>query len=152
MKTQILILEQTDRKIFQLKRSGRIIVPPTGWLYAIRKSLGMSLRQAGSRMGITAQSVREIEERQKGGTISLRVLKDAGAALGLRFVYGFIPEAGSLEKMIEARALELATEIIRRTSVNMKLEDQEVSPARLRKAVREKAGEIIHEMPRYLWD
>ena len=132
MNTKTLILEQTDRKIFQLKRAGRIIIPPTGWLYAIRQSLGMSLRQAGKRTGMTAQSFRETEEREKSGKISLKVLREVGAGLGLTLVYGFIPEAGSLEKMVEARARELAGEIVTRTSVNMKLEGQEVKPFRVK--------------------
>ena len=152
MITETLILEQTDRKIFQLKRGGRIIVPPTGWLYDIRQSLGMSLRQAGKRTGMTAQSFSETEKREKNGNITVKVLREVGAGLGLKLVYGFIPEAGSLEKMVEARALELAREIVKRTSVNMKLEGQELTPSRLKRAVKDKAKEICNEMPRYLWD
>jgi predicted nucleotidyltransferase len=68
------------------------------------------------------------------------------------FVYGFVPKAGTLDKMIEDRAHKIAQEIVRRTSVNMGLEDQGNSPSRIRKAVKEKTQEIKHEMPRYLWD
>jgi hypothetical protein len=48
--------------------------------------------------------------------------------------------------------LELATEIVKRTSASMKLEDQENKPDRLKKAVIEKAEEIKFQMPKYLWD
>ena len=70
----------------------------------------------------------------------------------MKLVYGFIPKAGSLEKMIENRAKEIAEEIVRRTSASMVLEDQGNTETRLRKAIQEKTAELKHEMPRYLWD
>jgi len=152
MKKQILILEQIDRKILQLKKLDDLSIPTSGWIYAIRQALGMSLRQLGNKMGITPQSVKEIEVREKNGTISLNVLKQFGKSLDLKLVYGFIPKQDSLEMIIEKRALEIATEIVNRTSISMKLEDQENNPKRIRKAIIEKTNEIRREMPKYLWD
>jgi len=127
-------------------------IPSSGWVFAMRQALGMSLKQLGKRMGITAQSVKEIEEREKNGTISINVLKQFGKSLGMRLVYGFIPTDKSLSKIIEKRSIELAEEIVFRTSVTMNLEDQENSKKRIKKAIKEKSEEIIVEMPRYLWD
>ena len=103
-------------------------------------------------MGITPQSVREIEEREKNGTVSLRVLKEFGNSIDMKLIYGFIPKDKSLKSIIEKRALELASEIVSRTSVNMKLEGQENSPKRIKNAILLKAEEIKMEMPNYLWD
>lgn len=72
--------------------------------------------------------------------------------MNLKLVYGFVPQKGKLEDIIEERAYELAMEIVNRTSVTMRLEDQENNPARIRRAIKEKAKEYIAEMPRYLWD
>ena len=152
MITQRIILEQVDRKILQFKKIEAMSIPSSGWVFAIRQALGMSLKQLGKKMGITSQSVKEIEEREKNGTISLNVLRQFGKSLNMRMIYGFIPNEKSLEKIIEKRALELAEEIVMRTSVSMKLEDQENKPERIRKAIKEKANEIKLEMPRYLWD
>jgi len=152
MKKQKLILEQIDRKIMQLKKAEDLTIPFSGWVYAIRQALGMSLRQLGNKMGITPQSVKEIEEREKNGSISLNVLKQFGKCLGLKLVYGFIPEQESLDAIIEKRAKELAVEIVTRTSISMKLEDQENNAKRLKKAIADKANEIKQEMPKYLWD
>ena len=152
MKKQKLVLEQIDNKILILKKTEKLSVPSSGWVFAIRQALGMSLRQLGSRMGITPQSVKEIEEREIEGTISLKVLRQFGKALNLKLVYGFIPEQGKLEDIIEARAKELASEIVSRTSVSMKLEDQANRVSRIKKSVKEKTDDIIREMPRYLWD
>ena len=80
------------------------------------------------------------------------MLRQFGQALNLKLIYGFIPSEGSLEKIIERRALELAKEIVNRTSASMKLENQENKPDRLQKAVKEKAEEIRIQMPKYLWD
>lgn len=152
MKKQKLILEQIDSKLLLLKKVERLSIPATGWVFAIRQALGMSLRQVAFRMGITPQSVREIEQREKEGTVSLKVIRQFGKAMNLKFIYGFIPEKGKLEDMIEKRAYELAKEIVGRTSVSMNLEDQGNSQVRIKKAVSEKADDIIREMPRYLWD
>lgn len=152
MKKQILILEHVEAKITQLKKAEDLVLPPAGWIYSIRQALGMSLRQLGNRMGITPQSVKEIEEREKNGTVTLKVLRQFGQSLNLKLVYGFIPTEGNLEKLIEQRAWELAKEIVTRTSASMKLEDQENKPDRLKKAVKEKAEELKLQMPKYLWD
>lgn len=152
MRSQKLILDQTDSKIKSFATVRKVITPSSGWVHAIRLSLGMSLKQLGRKMNITAQSVKEIEEREKAGTISVNVLKQFGSSLNMKFIYGFCPQEGSLTEMIEKRALEMAKEIVMRTSVNMSLEEQKNTERRLRKAIQEKALEIKQEMPKYLWD
>ena len=152
MKAQKLILDQVDNNINTLKKAQNVNIPYSGWVFSIRKALNMSLRQLGSRMDITPQSVKEIEEREKNGTVSINVLKQTANALNMKFIYGFIPKQESLENMIQERAYEIAREIVSRTSTNMKLENQENSDIRLRKAINEKMEEIVYKMPRYLWD
>ena len=152
MKKQKLILEQLDAKILQLKKAEGLVIPSSGWVFSIRQALGMSLRQLGNKMGITAQSVKEIEEREQNDTISLKVLRQFGKSLNLKLIYGFIPQDGSLENIIEKRAHELALEIVNRTSISMKLEDQENKSSRIQKAIKDKTIEIRNEMPRHLWD
>jgi predicted DNA-binding mobile mystery protein A len=152
MKKQKLILEQVDKRIKEILPFNSIVIPNEGWIYSIRNALGMSLRQLGKRLKITAQSVKEIEIREKNGTTSLAVLRQVGESLDMKLVYCFIPKAGSLEQMIENRALEIATEIVRRTSTSMILEGQKNTETRLRKSILEKTAEIKQEMPKYLWE
>jgi len=152
MKTQKIILGQIDRKIRQLGKSENVTVPSPGWIFAIRKALGMSLRQLGSRMGITPQSVKEMEEREKNGTISLNVLRQFAKSMNMKLVYGFIPKQKSLEKLVEERAAQLAEEIVTRTSISMELEDQKIGAKLIRKAIKDKTYELKQEMPKYLWD
>ncbi len=147
-----LIIEQLDRKFDKLSDIEDLAIPTEGWINAVRIALKMSLRQLGARMGITAQSVKEIETREKLGTISLNSLKQVGNALDMRLIYGFIPKDKSLEIMIQKKALELAKEIVLRTSVSMVLENQENTMERIREAINDRAEQIKNEMPRYLWD
>ena len=152
MKTKLLIREQLDNKIIKLHNLENIAIPPQGWIYSIRQAINMSLRQLGQRMSITPQSVKEIEEREKNGTISIKVLKQVAAALNMKFVYGFIPSEKTLEGMIEKKAEELAKSIVERTSIQMGLEDQRNSPERIKKAIKEKAADLKNDMPKILWD
>lgn len=152
MNKKKLILEQLDKKIIRFNELDKIVLPPNGWIYSIRQAINMSLRQLGKRLNITPQSVKEIEEREKNGTISIKVLKQAAAALDMKFVYGFIPNDKTLEKMIEKRAAELARNIVLRTSTQMNLEDQKVSDERIKKAIKEKTEELKNEIPKILWD
>jgi predicted DNA-binding mobile mystery protein A len=152
MKKHKLIIAQMDQKLLKFHQLQEVIIPPEGWIYSIRTAIKMSLRQLGKRLHITAQSVKEIETREKNGTISINVLKQVGQALNMKFVYGFIPKTETLEKMINERAIELAKEIVLRTSANMRLEDQENLPERINNSIKEKASDITREIPRYLWD
>jgi len=152
MKERKLILNQIDRKLIKFQELDDMVIPPKGWIYSIRKALNMSMRQLGDRMGITPQAVKDVENREEQGSVSLRVLKQAGNALNMKFVYGYIPIAESLEDMIEERAFELARQIVMRTSASMTLEDQKIADERLEKAIREKADEITNKIPRHIWD
>ena len=95
---------------------------------------------------------REMEKRESNDSITIKSLKDFASALDLKFVYGFIPKDGSLEKMIEKRALQIAQNIVLKTSHTMALEDQQNNPARIKKAIKDRAQQIKNEMPKYLWD
>ena len=119
---------------------------------AIRLALGMSQEQLGKKLKITRQSVQELELREKDGTISLKTLKEVARVMEIQLVYGFIPNEGSLEALVEKKALDMAKRIVMRTSHSMKLEDQQNSGNRLQKAIKERAQTIKNEMPKILWD
>lgn len=149
---QQLLIQQTDKKLAPFKPLTLNVVPTKGWINTVRTSLKMSLRQLGGRLKISAQSAKEIEDREVNGTITLNSLKDAANALDLKLVYGFIAKHGSLEQMIEKRAKEIATEIVMRTNTTMTLEDQQNSKERIEQAINQKTSEIKFELPKYLWD
>jgi predicted DNA-binding mobile mystery protein A len=149
---QHLILTQLDKKLELLKVLKEVSVPPKGWLYTIRTTLRMSLRQLSSKISITPQSLRDMENREVAGTITLNTLRDVAHAMDMQLVYGFVSRHESLEQMIEKRAKELAMEIVMRTNNSMSLEDQQNSKERITQAIAQKTVEIKSDIPRYLWD
>lgn len=147
-----LMLQQIDNKLAGFKILKQATVPDEGWIHTIRTALKMSLRQLAARLNITPQGVRRLEQREKDDSITLKNLREAGKALHMQLVYGFVPNEESLEKMIEQKAYEIAREIVMRTSHSMMLEDQKNSKQRIEKAIKERAEEIKNEMPGYLWN
>lgn len=147
-----LQIQQTDSKMQAFVGLQKLAPPPIGWIKAVRTALGMSLQQLSNRLSITRQSVQEIEQREKDGSITIKSLREAARALDMQLVYGFVAADGSLEELIDRRAKELATQIVMRTSNSMKLEDQENSKQRIEKAIEERAAIIKSEMPKALWD
>lgn len=101
---------------------------------------------------MTKQSVQEIETREKEGAITLKSLRETARALDMELVYGFIPKDGSLDKYIENKARLMAEKIVSRTSNTMKLENQENTKQRIKKAVEERTVIIKQELPKALWD
>ena len=147
-----LMIEQLDKKLSKFAEIGNNLTPEIGWIKSIRLALNISLTQFAKMLKKSSPTVKELEEREASKNITLKKLIEIGDALNLRFVYGFVPKDGSLEKIIENRAYKIAEEIVMRTSHTMKLEDQENSEERLKKAIKDRAEKIKNELPKYLWD
>ncbi|TCD27366.1 mobile mystery protein A [Pedobacter psychrodurus] len=147
-----LMLQQLSGKLLSFAALSRIAVPPSGWIKAIRNTLGMSMQQLANKLSISKQGVLDIEKREVDGSITIKSLRELGRVLDMELVYGFVPKDGSLEAMIEKKANELATKIVLRTSNTMKLEDQGNSKERIEKAIKERTEELKKEMPKILWD
>ena len=152
MRNDKLQFQQLIEKMDQLNGMQHVIVPPIGWIRAIRNGIGMSMEQLGKKLSITKQGVMDIEKREMEGAITIKAMQEIAKAMDTQFVYGFVPNAGSLEQMIETRALEIAKTIVQRTSTTMKLEDQVNSKERIEKAIKERVTEIINKTPKILWD
>ena len=75
MNKKKLQIEQLENKLSGFSTAQKVVVPPTGWLKAVRVSLGMSLQQLADKLSITKQSVQEIELREKEGAITLKSLR-----------------------------------------------------------------------------
>lgn len=148
----LLLVRQMDKKLKGFRGLALVLIPSQGWINAIRTTLNMSMQQLGARLKMTAQGVSKLEKREADEAITIKALREAGEALNMKLVYGFVPKDGSLEEMIETRARELAAKIVKRTSVTMALEDQSNSKERLKQSVDEMTQDIKKEMPKHLWD
>lgn len=147
-----LQLQQLASKMEAFNPLKKVAIPPTGWIRAIRLALGMSSQQLGNKLAITRQGVQDMERREKDGSITLKSLQEAANALDMKLVYGLVPNDNSLEALIDRKAKELAIQIVLRTSNSMRLEDQENSEKRIKKAIEERAEAIKRDMPKNLWN
>ena len=115
-----------------------VAVPPKGgWLRAIRESLGMSAEQLGRRLGISKQSVLQLEENERRKVITLVSLERAASFLGCRLRYVLEP-IEPLEAQVETRQLGLVKarrQMARVRTYSMGLEDQELSGEALERQV-----------------
>lgn len=122
--------------------------PPSGWVAALRKALGMSQREFARRLGVSQQAVDQLEEREADGTITLNALRDAARVLGGQVVYAIVPER-SLSQTLEDRAYEIAKQMVTSVRHSMRLEDQETDSD-----VEQRARAIAKELvgsPSRLW-
>jgi predicted DNA-binding mobile mystery protein A len=94
----------------------------------------------------------DIEKREKDGSITIKSLREVARAMDMRLVYGFVPNDGLLDALIDKRVAEPATQIVMRAANTMKLEDQANSKKRIETAIREWAAAIKNDMPKILWD
>jgi predicted DNA-binding mobile mystery protein A len=152
MNKRKLQLQQLNKKLISYSIPEEVTIPSAGWINAIRTTLGISLEQLGGKLSITKQSMKEIEQREAEGSITLNRLKEVAKVLDMEFVYGFVPIDGSLEAMLERKSKEAATKIVMRTSQSMKLEDQEISQKAIEEAIREMADELKNELSKIIWD
>jgi predicted DNA-binding mobile mystery protein A len=147
-----LQLQQLNSKMLGFASLKQVAMPPTGWIKALRTAIGMSMQQLGNKLNVSRQGIMDSEKREKDGSITIKSLREIARAMDMQLVYGFVPNDGSMDALIEKRATELATQIVMRTANTMKLEDQANSKKRIETAIRERATAIKNEMPKILWD
>lgn len=147
-----LRIKQIDNRIGLFLNAKKVPPPSGGWIYSIRTAIGMSLKQLGKKVNLTPQGARDVERREKDGSITIQKLKEIAAALDMQLVYGLVPKEGSLDKMIEKRAFEMAQKIVLKTSHTMHLENQGINNEALKDAIDKRASKIKNELPKSLWN
>lgn len=147
-----LTLKQLDQLLRIAKFIDNESSVKRGWLSVIRKALGISQEQIGFKLGITKQSVAEMESRELEGSITIKTLANAAEALDMKLVYTLVPKDGSLEQLVERKARELAVQIVSRTYNTMALENQAVSDGRFNALVEERIAQIKADLPKALWN
>lgn len=147
-----LLIEQLDQKIEYFKDSAMVLIPTKGWINTIRTTLNMTRDQLGNKLKMTKGAIQKIEEREASGQITINKLRNVGQALDMKFVYGFIPNDGSIENLISKKSEKLARKIVLRTNQNMKLEDQGIGDEKINKTIEDLAKEIKREIRKSIWD
>jgi len=147
-----LQVELLDQKLESFQPLQEESLPSTGWIRFVRQSIGMSLRQLGERMGVTPQSVSDIEQREAEGKVTLSTLRDAAEALDMRLVYALVPKQGTMQDMVRRQARRLAEDAVARTSISMSLEEQAVPREELLREVDYLVEELMRKNTRTFWN
>jgi predicted DNA-binding mobile mystery protein A len=147
-----LLIEQLDQKLENFKNSTMVLIPTKGWINTIRITLNMTRDQLGTKLEMTKGAIQKIEEREASGQITINKLRDVGQALDMKFVYGFVPNDGSIDNLISIKSEKLARKIVMRTNQNMKLENQGIGDEKINKTIKDLAKEIKREVRKSIWD
>jgi predicted DNA-binding mobile mystery protein A len=83
----------------------------------------MSAADLGRRMGMTRQSIPQLERSEAEGSIRLDTLRRAAEALDSELVYALVPKA-SLDDVVRARARAVAERTVEGVEHTMALEAQ----------------------------
>lgn len=126
-------------------------MPKEGWIRTVRKALGMSGAQLGRLMGISRAQVGQTERGEVSGSVTIKTMQKAAAALGCRFVYAVVPE-GSIETVIEERAHQKAMAIVEKANKHMALEAQTLSDSKIRFEIDRLQQGFLKDLPSDLWN
>lgn len=146
-----LIREQLDKKLSKLKPILSTPVPKDGWVKTIREALGMTTYDLANKTGVDQSRISRIEASEAKQEIKLSTLKKMADGLGVKFVYGFVPEDG-LEEIVQAQAMKIAKKRLNRIDHSMKLELQGLSDKEQEKALNDLIDKILVEEHKNFWD
>lgn len=139
-----------DEKVKAFSQAKYIPKPKSGWVKAIRESLGMTSQQLAERMGIQQSGVILLEQREADKKITLETLQRAAQALGCELVYAIVPKE-SLEKIVDDQSKLVAKRIIESTLHTMELEQQGAGKAETELHFEDLALELKNKLDSRLW-
>ncbi len=100
--------------------------PRSGWLKAIRGSLGISSSQLAKLMGIHQANVTRLEKREAKGTASFESINQAAKAMNCKVIYAIVPDDNyqDLEEIMTEKSNNLAQITLEKLEHSMELEKQ----------------------------
>jgi predicted DNA-binding mobile mystery protein A len=138
-----------DTELKPLRTMAPLIRPQSGWIRAIRESIGMTTGQFAKRLGVAQPRVAALERAEANEVVTLKSLRQAAEALDCVLVYALVPKT-TLQDMVKNRARHVAETQLARTDHTMRLENQGVSRRRQERAREDLAAELMRS-DRRLW-
>ena len=124
--------------------------PRSGWVRAIRESLGMSAAAFARRLGMTPVGVRKLESAEASDAITLASLRKLAQALDCELQYALVPR-NRLQQQLRDRAEMVARERLRPIAHSMALEDQAVQGPQNKLQLEVAIKDLIEGSRRELW-
>ncbi len=142
-----------QQKLDQLSKMNEPM-PPSGWVKAIRGSLGLSIRQLAERIGVGHGSINQLEKREPKKRVTLESLENAARAMDCKVVYAIVPQesGATLDDIIRNKAVAAASKILKEVSHTMKLEAQGTSDKQVQNEIKRIANQLIETGDNRIWD
>jgi len=137
-----IAFDQLSKSLNRQQLVGDVRRPQHGWLKAVRKGLGLTLREVAARLGVSAPAIRALETSEAEERITLASLKRVAGVLGCDVVYVLVPRTGSFDELADHEARRQVTPHIEATEHSMVLEAQGSHdvPQKIAREARRKRG------------
>ena len=146
-----LMRKQLDKKLRKFRPLLEMTTPKGGWINAIREGLDMTLEELGGRVELDRSRIYRIEQAEVNGDLKLSTLNKMADGLGVKFVYGFVPEQ-DLEAIVREQAKKIAKKRLSRVDHSMKLEMQSLSENEQEEALNDLIEKVLTEEPKNFWE
>jgi len=129
-------------------------MPPSGWVKAIRGSLGLTIRQLAERVGVGHGSIAKLEKRETKRKVTIESLENAARAMDCKVVYAIVPiESGNtLDDIIKNKAYEATRKVMKDVAHTMRLEKQGTSEKQIQKEIERVAQELVESNDARIWE
>jgi predicted DNA-binding mobile mystery protein A len=152
MKAQFKDLKQRqlDAVLTHWRTSALPVRPPSGWIKAIRESLGMPAAYLAKRLGIVQSTVHRFEISEAEDSITLGSLRRVAEALGCELQYALVPKK-TIAQTLDEQAKKVARERMAAIAHSMALEAQSTSKEALETQTKEMSTSLRQGSRRELW-
>lgn len=121
-----LQLQQMDALLSSWQSAQLCARPKSGWVRAVRETLGISASAFARRLGISHAGVRKLENAEASDAMTLATLRKLAQALDCEVKYALVPRT-SLKQQLQERAQDVAKAHLLPIAHSMALEDQAVN-------------------------
>lgn len=148
----------SQKKIVQQKlehfKSLNEPIPPSGWVKAIRRGLGLTIRQLAKRVGVGHGSIAQLEKREPRKKVTLESLENVARAMDCKLIYAIVPidPENNLDDIIKNRATAAARIILNDVAHSMRLENQGTSEKHIQAEVERIAKILIESSDPRVWE
>ena len=111
MSNTYLLRIQLDKVSAYFKQICQLLQENESQVKMLRKAMGLSSSDLAAKAGISQGRIIQIEKAELSGDVKISTLKHVGSSMGLKLVYGFVPET-SYEDLLQAEAKKRVEERI----------------------------------------
>jgi predicted DNA-binding mobile mystery protein A len=140
-----------DKRLGKLRQDIDAARPPSGWIKAVRKALGMTTTQFACRLGTSQSRISRLEKSEAEDAVTLATLRRAADALGCTLIYALVPNK-PLEEMARDRAAKVADGQLASVNQSMALEEQALPSDTLGLERQRLIDDLQNGNPKRLWD